>query len=225
MTDLHATPHTAATPTRLLRWLDPFFATALAAALAMVVLTAWPVPARAADPASEARSVTDFVAVQTLGPTVQMRQGASVAVQVSAEPRLLPMLETVVEDTRLGRTLVVRWKRGARHWVATGSVARRRASGPASLRPQVGALLVSGAGDIQADGLAGPALSARVEGSGDIRLAGVAVDQLTLAIAGSGDISATGRAVQVAGQHGRQWRHPRRQPGGRCSRGPHRRQR
>lgn len=192
MTDAPVAP--AAQSPRLLRWLDPILAVTLVAALAMVVLTAWPLPARAAEPATEQRNVGDFVAVQTLGPTVRLRQGAGTAVSVSAEPRLLAQLETVVEDTRQGRTLVVRWKRGAE----PGGVWLRGSEPVVSVvAPHVAALLVSGAGDMLADGLAAPALSARVEGSGDIRLDGVATEQLSLAIAGSGDIRAAGRATRL----------------------------
>lgn len=180
--------------TRLLHWLDPLFALTLAGALAMVAATAWPRPAAAADLATETRSVGQFEAVQTLGPAVRLRQGQATSVGVAAERSLLPLLETVVEDTRLGRTLVVRWKRGH------GTVNLwSRGSEPVVtiVAPQVTGLLVSGSGDLLAEGLSPPSLTARIDGSGDIRLIGLATDALALAVAGSGDITASGRSVRL----------------------------
>lgn len=181
--------------TRLLRWLDPLLALSLAGALVMVAITAWPRSAAAADLATEARSVGPFEAVQTLGPTVRLRQGQATSVNVAAERSLLALLDTVVEDTRLGKTLVVRWKRGhntVNFW--------SRGSEPVVtiVAPQVTGLLVSGSGDILAEDLSPPSLTARIEGSGDIRLTGLATDALALAVAGSGDITATGRSVRLS---------------------------
>ena len=184
--------------TRLLRWLDPMFGLALAASLLMVAITAWPGAALAADwqrgsgeAATEQRSAAPVDAVQTNGPSVVVRMGATPSISVKADSNLLPLLETVVEDTAHGKTLVVRWKRGASFHakvdpLVTVTLAR------------VSALVISGSGDIVADALQSPHLSARVQGSGDIRLTGLAVDQLTLAVVGSGDIVASGQARQLA---------------------------
>ena len=180
--------------TRLLHWLDPLFALTLAASLMMVAITAWPGSAQAADTTTEARSTGDFEAVQTLGPTVRLRQGTGTSVSVTADRNLLPLLETVVEDSRMGKTLVVRWKRGTRVSIWSS----RDEPVVTIVAPRITGLLVSGSGDIVADGLTPPSLSARIEGSGDIRLTGVATDALALAVAGSGDISAAGRATRLA---------------------------
>jgi len=190
------TVHPTAAAPRPLRWLDPAFAVALVAALAMVVLTAWPVAAQAADrdASTEIRSVGDFDAVQTQGPTVQLRQGATTAVTVAGTARQLAQLETVVETTRLGRTLVLRWKRS--FWPGGWS-----SGGEATVSvvaPRITGLQVSGSGDIQAEGLTPPSLLVRVEGSGDVRLSALATETLSLAVAGSGDITATGRATQLS---------------------------
>ena len=176
---------------RLLRWLDPLLALSLTGALVMVAITAWPGRAQAADTLTEARSVADFEAVQTLGPAVRVRQGAAASVSVRADSKLLPLLETVVEDGRMGKTLVVRWKRGVSVWASPGEAV------VTVVAPRLGGLLVSGSGDIQADGLTSPALRASVEGSGDIRLVGLVSDALSLAVAGSGDISASGRTTRL----------------------------
>ncbi|OYU92649.1 MAG: hypothetical protein CFE45_22465, partial [Burkholderiales bacterium PBB5] len=102
---------------RLQRWLDPLFGLALSSALAMAVLTALPGNARAAggllggaDIVTESRTVADFEAVLTRGADVVVRQGSAVSVSVKADRTLLPLLETVVEDTAQGKTLVLRWK-------------------------------------------------------------------------------------------------------------------
>jgi hypothetical protein len=181
---------------RLLRWLDPIFALTLTAALVMVAVTAWPRSAAAADLATEHRSVPAFEAVQTQGPNVRLQQGDGASVSVAADASLLPLLETVVEDTRLGKTLVVRWKRGSGggHW----DWAQRQTPLVTVVAPRVTGLLVSGAGDILAEGLRPPALAARIEGSGDIQLTDLATDALTLAVAGSGDIRASGRSSQLS---------------------------
>ena len=82
----------------LFRWLDPLFGLTLAAALAMVVISAWPGAALAADPpagggtATESRSVASFDALQTLGPDVLVRQASvqTATVQADRHRRLHP---------------------------------------------------------------------------------------------------------------------------------------
>lgn len=184
--------------TRWLRWLDSIFGLALATSLLMVAVTVWPGVALAAERlagdgevATEPRSVADFEALLTQGPSVVVRQGGANAISVKADRNLLPLLETVVEDTRLGRTLVVRWKRGA-------SVRTRVEPVVTVTAARLSALVVSGSGDIAGDALRLPRLSARVEGSGDIRLSALVVDELKLAVAGSGDLSASGQASRLA---------------------------
>ncbi len=183
---------------RVLHWLDRFFGLALSAALAMAVLTAWPGAAQAAgnlfgsaDLATEARNVAEFDAVLTRGPDVVVRQGAAVSVSVKADRQLLALLETVVEDTAQGKTLVLRWKPGS-------LVTTRHSPVVTITTPRLAALLVMGSGDVLAEQISGPRLLARVEGSGDIKLSGLAVDELKLEIKGSGDIQASGRATRLA---------------------------
>lgn len=183
---------------RLQRWLDPFFGLALSVALAMAVFTAWPTTALAAgglfggaDVATESRNVAEFEAVQTRGPDVVVRQGPVVAVSVKADRQLLPLLETVVEDTAQGKTLVLRWK--------PGSVVMTRHNPVVTITtPRLSAVLVQGSGDVLAEQIKGPRLLARVDGSGDIQLSGLLVDELKLEIKGSGDIQASGQAGRLA---------------------------
>jgi len=183
---------------RSLRWLDPLFGTALAAALSMVVLTAWPGAAQAADrvvgtgeSVTEQRTVGDFDALHTSSINVLVRQGTTSSVSVRADRNLLPLLETVVEDGAQGKVLKLRWKR----WsdiltqvkpVVTVVVGRLQA------------LMVSGSGDIVAEPLTQPKLLARVEGSGNVKLDGLAADELKIEIKGSGNVKASGRASRLS---------------------------
>lgn len=182
----------------LRHWIDRLLGTALAGALLMFTITAWPGAARAADrvegdgeAATEQRSLEAFDAIQTSGFKLSVRQGASPMVSVQADRNLLPLLETVVESGRDGRTLVVRWKRGTSLRTRITPVVEVIAVMPR-------ALLVQGSGDIVADGLRVPQLAARVSGSGDVRLSALSTDDLTLEVSGSGDIVAAGQAGKLA---------------------------
>lgn len=179
-------------------WLDRLLGLALAGALLMALITAWPGQALAAErvegsgtAATEQRPVTAFAAVQTQGLKVQVRQGPVAQVVVTADANLLPLLETVVENNRHGQTLVLRWK-------SNTSIRPRVAPLVQVTAVELKTLVVSGSGDIVADELKLGALAARVEGSGDVRLNGLQAESLTLAVAGSGDIVASGQAARLS---------------------------
>ena len=183
---------------RLMRWLDPLFGTVLAAALSMVVLTAWPGAAEAVDrvvgsgeSVTEQRTVGDFDAVQTSSIKVLVRQGTTPSVSVQADRNLLPLLETVVEDGAQGKVLKLRWKR----W---SGVLTRVEPVVTVVVVRLQALTVSGSGNIVAEPLKLPKLLARVEGSGDVKLNGLVADELKIEIKGSGDVQASGRASQLS---------------------------
>lgn len=183
---------------RLMRFLDPVFGVALAATLAMLVVTAWPTAAAGADrvagngeSATESRSPGDFVALRIHAVDVVVRHGAPVTVTVQADRNLLALLETRVEDGPDGRTLVVGWQRGLS--VRTQVPPRVTVTAPA-----LAALMVAGSGDLLGERLQGARLAVRVEGSGDVRLKEVATDELSLSIRGSGDIHADGRAPRLS---------------------------
>lgn len=183
---------------RLMRWLDPLFGVVLLAALSMVVLTAWPGAAQAADrvlgsgeSATEQRTVGDFDALQTSSIQVLLHQGATPSVSVQADRNLLPLLETVVEDGAQGKVLKLRWKRGSDIQTKVGPLVT-------VVVVRLQALTVSGSGDIVAEQLQQPKLLARVEGSGDMKLTGLVADELTIEIKGSGDVQASGRASRLS---------------------------
>lgn len=183
---------------RLMRWLDPLFGVALVAALSMVVLTAWPGAAQAADrvlgsgePATELRPVGDFDALRTSSIKVLVRQGTTPSVSVRADRNLLPLLETVVEDGANGKTLKLRWKRGY-------DIQSKVVPEVTVVVVRLQALMVSGSGDIVAERLQQAKLLVRVEGSGDVKLDGLSADELKVEIKGSGDAQASGRASRLS---------------------------
>lgn len=140
--------------------------------------------------ASESRSVAEFQAVALSGSIdLVVRQGAQ-AVQVQADDKLLPLLETVVESGSHGPTLVVRWKKG--HRVNTRSKVQVTVTAP-----RLTALASSGAGDIKLEAYTTPALKISMSGSGDLRIDQLSTEELDIGIAGSSDIVGNGRATRL----------------------------
>jgi hypothetical protein len=142
-------------------------------------------------PATEARAVGEFEAISVSGSIdVTVRQAAKEALQVSADDNLLPLIETVVETTSAGRTLVLRFKRGE-------SVYPRGKVMVAVDVVKLGSLAITGSGDMQVGALKTPALKLSIAGSGDARLQGLATENFEIRIAGSGDVRADGSARQL----------------------------
>jgi hypothetical protein len=141
--------------------------------------------------ATEQRTVPAFTAIEAMGPMdLQVRQGPQQALEVQADNRLLPLLETVVETSSHGATLRVRWKRGERvHLSATPRVR--------IVVPQLTAIAVAGSGDVSVESLVTPTLSLVLSGSGDIKLAALETADLAVTISGSGDVEARGAATRV----------------------------
>jgi len=183
---------------RFLNHLDSLLGLTFVGALAAAAITALPGNALAADaPATdvvqEARSVGPFEAVQTDSLHVIIKAGATSQVQVQSTRKLIADLETVVEDTPRGKTLMVRNK--AKGWsmqwgknptVVTVTV------------PQLSGVAVNGSGDVVVETMKLPRLLVGIRGSGDVKLNNITVDDLTLAISGSGDIGASGQAAKLA---------------------------
>lgn len=175
---------------------------------------------------TETRTAGDFDAVAVAGPIdLTLRQAGAPAVAVTADDNLLPLVETVVETGREGRTLKIRLRRAASLRpqtaikVVVDAVQLRSiaAAGDAVLRGlNVGALslelagscelqaegraerlrlAIAGSGEADLAGLAADDVSVRIAGSGDARV--VADRSLQVSIAGSGDVSYAGRAVDV----------------------------
>lgn len=158
----------------------------LASSAALLSLGAAPRDAMAAT-ASEARSVGEFDEIAVRGSIkLILSQGAERSVQVQADEKLLPQLETVVE----GRRLKVGLSRGWRSW----------GDGPVTVTvvaPQLKAVALAGSGDVIINGFQSPRLALAVSGSGDVRASGLQVEELELSISGSGDAVASGTAAKL----------------------------
>lgn len=174
----------------LLAWLCASLAT-------FIVLSAAIAPAQAGSTvgsgksASETRMVSGFEAIALHGSmALIVRQAGKEAVEVVADDNLLPLIETLVESTSHGATLVVRFKRGE------------------SLRPKTAIrvsvdvmrlthLAAAGSGDLQVQTLKTPSLRLVMTGSSNAKFAALHTEQLDVHLAGSGNVDAAGEAKQV----------------------------
>lgn len=140
---------------------------------------------------SESRTPGAFSAVMAAGAVdIVVRQGDADRVDIKTDENLLPLLETVVEERRGNRTLVVRWKRGesvrTRHKVEVVVTAIR-----------LSAIAIDGAGDVIVEKMDSPQLALAISGAGDMKAQGLRSDDLKVSIAGSGDLQAAGQAARV----------------------------
>lgn len=169
---------------------------ALFAAPLLLSLAFAPVPSSAATSgsghsASETRTVGEFQAVTLAGSMdAVIRQGGQ-QLQVQADDNLLPLLETSVESTKYGPTLVVRWKRGENIYTRSKVLLTITV-------PKLSAMVASGSGNLQLDSFATPAMLVSLSGSGDAKLNGLSTEDLSIRIAGSGDVSGKGSATKLS---------------------------
>ena len=177
------------------RWLAP----ALVSLFCLVALPlTMPLAAQAASVSgsgkvsTETRSLADFQAVALNGSVdLVVRQGAAQSVLVQADDNLLPLLETVVESTAQGATLVVRWKKGQ-------SLYTRSKVLITVVLPRLSALSASGSGDIRVEPFNTPALKLSLSGSGDAKLQSLSTADFGISISGSGDVAANGSATKLS---------------------------
>ena len=142
--------------------------------------------------ASETRNVAEFQAITLSGAMdLVVRQGAQQQVQVQADDNLLPLLETLVETTKQGSTLVVRWKRGE-------GLRYRSKVLVTVVVPKLTAVGSSGSGDIRVETFNTPALQVSLSGAGDAKLDGLTTDDLAVRISGSGNVVGKGAATRLA---------------------------
>jgi hypothetical protein len=139
----------------------------------------------------ESRPVPAFQAISLAAAIeLKVRQTGTEGVRVTADPAVLPMVETLVEPGDGGPTLLIRVKPGQR--LPMGASVRVDAD-----VAQLGSLRLFGSGDLDVDRLNTPALKIELRGSGDIRLRGLDTERLDIAISGSGDVHADGRTRQL----------------------------
>lgn len=175
-----------------------------AAVLAGLVMA--PLPGQAAT-ATETRNVPEFTAIAANGSVnISVTQGPVTSVQVTADDKDLPHIETVVESGKRGPTLQIRTKRvgGGEGW--GWGWGKNYNTGPVNVvivMPKLTGIASAGSGDIRVGALQTPSLQLSISGSGNAALVGLATDELGVSIAGSGDVSAEGRAgrldVSIAG--------------------------
>lgn len=139
----------------------------------------------------EQRAVTDFDAIAVSGPIdLQVRQGSTQALELSADDNLLPLIETVVEPGRHGHTLHIRIKRGE-------SVSAQAPIQATVDVVRLQALVAAGSGQVRVAALKTPSLRLSMAGAGRARLEALAADALDLRVAGSGEVQAAGTAGRV----------------------------
>ena len=148
--------------------------------------------------ATETRTVDAFEAVALSGAMdLVARPGAQQAVQVQADDKLLPLLETVVEAGRNGNTLKVRWKRDSGWGSGWQNIQARNKVLITVTVPKLNAVAVAGSGDMRVEAFSTPSLQVSLSGSGDARLEGLTTDELGVRVSGSGDVTGRGSAARV----------------------------
>jgi hypothetical protein len=142
--------------------------------------------------ATEARTVPPFQAVDLKGSMrLVVRQAAREAVEVRADDNLLPLIDTSVIMRGGVPTLEVGSKKGANY------ATRNRVVVTVDV-VNLKMLKLSGAGDVQAEGLKTADLQLKLTGSGNVQLRQLSADALSVSISGSGDVHAAGRAGKLA---------------------------
>jgi hypothetical protein len=141
--------------------------------------------------ATESRTVGEFQAITSAASIdVRVKQGPQAPLQLQGDDNLLALLETVVENTANGATLVVRWKSGT-------SIYNRSRMQLSVVVPRLSAFTLTGSGDAAIEAFNTPSLKLTVSGSGDIKVPGLTTDELQVSVAGSGDVGGAGKATRV----------------------------
>jgi hypothetical protein len=162
----------------------------LATALLAVAASAAALSPATAWAGTEARNVAEFDAVALEGSfELKISQGSPASVQVTADDKLLPLIETVVDKGRL----VVRWKKGSRTWGYSGSDTIQ----VAVVAPTLKAVATAGSGDIQMQAFTTPALKLAIAGSGNAVLSALTTEELSVGVSGSGDVKGAGKATKL----------------------------
>jgi hypothetical protein len=140
---------------------------------------------------AEVRPVGAFQGIHVKGPIdVQVRQSTRDTLELQADDKVLPLVESTVVDRGGIPTLELSIRKGASLPLRTKIVATVEV---ATLK----ALAISGAGDVVADGIRTAELRASIAGAGDMRLNQLDAGALSVSVAGSGDVVASGRAGSV----------------------------
>jgi len=141
---------------------------------------------------SETRAVGGFQAIDLKGSMeLVVRQAAKESVELHGDDNLLPLVETVVVDHAGVPTLEIGTRRGANFSTRSPLVVTVDV---ASLQ----LLVVSGSGDVLADGMKAGDLQLHVSGSGDVQLRRLSADALKVKVSGSGDVAVDGHTAKLS---------------------------
>lgn len=131
---------------------------------------------------TETRAVSGFAAVDLAGiGKLLIEQTGRESLTVEAEDNLLPYLTTEVRGSRL----VIGTKPNANLWPTKPVVFRLSVK-------ELGALTLSGSGDVEAGDLSSKQLAAELSGSGNLSLGKVTAMRFSLRSSGSGDFKSRG---------------------------------
>lgn len=140
---------------------------------------------------TETRRAAEFQAVTLQGSVdLRVRQGSEPSLQVQADENLLPLLETVVEATRQGPTLIVRWKKDQNIISASRVLVTM-------VVPRLTALTATGSGDIRVEAFTTPALQLSLSGSSTAQLQRLSTEELGVQVSGSGVVGGSGQAKRL----------------------------
>jgi hypothetical protein len=140
---------------------------------------------------SETREVSGFTGIdmRTVGRVV-ISQGETESLAVSGSDNVVPLVITSVENGVLvidmEKDYFVTNMHGANVLTFTIGV------------KDLGALTVSGAGDVKMDGLTASRLKVTMSGAGRIDFSGLSLDSLSLTLSGAGDVTLSGEASSAA---------------------------
>ena len=163
----------------------------LAAAFAALALA---LPALAAG-TTETRNVSGFTSIGLAAPIqIDLVIGDRESVVLEGDAETLAKIETYVENG----TLQIKRRREAQDWTFGWKKNEVRALITAK---RIGAIAISGSGDVSVPQLSGESLALHISGSGDIAIGGGKVDNLAVHIAGSGDVKAPKLDAQAVSVH------------------------
>jgi hypothetical protein len=142
--------------------------------------------------ATEKRAISGFQALHLKGSMkVVIRQSGKEAVELRADDNLLSLIETHVVMLDGVPTLEIGTKKGASYsthsrMVVTVDVVDLKS------------LVISGSGDVVADGIKTGELRLKITGSGDIRMNQLDAGSTAVNLAGSGDVDLAGKAGKLS---------------------------
>ena len=136
---------------------------------------------------SETREASGFTAIDMRAAgRVVISQGESESLAVRGSDNVVPLVKTSVQDgvlvIEMEETIIVTDMDESNALTFTIGV------------KDLSALTVSGAGDVEADGLKAPRLDLTIGGAGRINLNHLSVESLLLTIGGAGDVTLSGKA-------------------------------